>query len=394
MKVVISSAGIVSPFAIGYDKFCDFLFADKKNTALFAGEVQGFEFSDYFGRKFRRSARLTQFALVAVKEALENASLLCGEYDGTRAALVVGVTHGAISLTLNFHSDLVTIGQDAASPALFSDSVLNAQTGNVSLAFAIRGPSQTLVGGATASLQALALGVSLIKSGRVDFAIVAATEELNATVTQAYGKFGLNTQGVANAATSGKEGFTFSEGSAALVLESEERAAARGISPLAELCSFASDSGGQLEESIEYCASHALKKACITDRDVSIVTAAADGFQSPVSRDVAGLKPGFRLIEGSSLGRVLAPGTRTTCIKPFTGESFAASTLMSVAATVAMLKQGQIIPNPHCADTAKEWSWAALTDNSNTTNECHTALVSSTGVLEEAACCVLKKIQE
>ncbi len=388
MRVVISGIGLVTPAGVGKECFEEAVFDAHSgigpssrfpDSGFASAEVKGFDFANVFAdRRFRRSATVTRYGLCAVKESLEDAGLFNTEYNLERAGLVVGVTHGAIGMTCDFHEDLVREGPESVSPALFSDSVLNAPTGNTSLAFAIRGPSHTIIGGPTVGIQALSLALSLIKEGAVDFVVVLSCEELSERVIEAYKKFRLTSGTEMRPFNMEHAGFLCGEGAAALVLESHERALSRGVTPVAEVCSAVVGGSESSVESIERGARRALKAAGVEAADISAVTACANGSKMDAH-------------EGVGLGRVFAHSLPVSSIKQLTGESFGASTLMSVIASALSLKRNRVLLNRDFGQAGPEWSWASLRVRSASTDLTST-LVSSVGLLNEAAFTVLKRL--
>ncbi|MCP3676300.1 MAG: hypothetical protein GY721_01545, partial [Deltaproteobacteria bacterium] len=174
------------------------------------------------------------------------------------------------------------------------------------------------------------------------------------------------------------EGFLCGEGGAALVLESHERALERGVDPIAEVCSTVVYGSNSVVKSVERGARRALKGAGIEAADISAVIASANGSKTD-------------LHEGEGLGRVFSKGLPVSSIKHLTGESFGTSTLMSVIASALSLKMGRVLPNRDPGQAGTEWSWASF-PASSTSREITRVLVSSTGLLDEAAFSVLKRL--
>lgn len=233
--IAVTGIGVVSPAGIGREAFARAVAREKPSGPPF--RVSELSLDDYLdnSRPFRRVADATKFALAAASLALSDAGLPRGAAASGRAGLIVGVTHGAITYSARFHAGLLREGPQGASPLFFSESVLNAPAGNISISFGIRGPVHTLVGEETVGAQAIALAASLLLSRAVDRCLVAGTEEWNEVVAGAYGR-------IDRAAASSGGGGNFSpllgEGAAALLLELESTAADRGAVPRAFLAGW------------------------------------------------------------------------------------------------------------------------------------------------------------
>lgn len=124
--------------------------------------------------------------MIAVRLALEDAE----RFGAVDAAMLMAITHGALCYTEEFHRGMINGGGAAASPLLFSDSVLNAAAGNASICFNMKGPVHTLVGGPSTSLKAIVRACRMIGDGLTDSAIVASAEELNGLSSACYYRLG------------------------------------------------------------------------------------------------------------------------------------------------------------------------------------------------------------
>ncbi|HHL38996.1 MAG TPA: hypothetical protein ENJ37_00665 [Deltaproteobacteria bacterium] len=373
--IVITGRGVVSPAGAGKDGLRGLLREGRRalgeveafDAPCEAGEIKSFDLLDHVDdRRLRRAAPATQYVAAAVAEALGEAGI-AGEAAGTGTGLVTAVTHGAVGFTCLFHRDLVIEGPLAASPALFSDSVLNAPAGNTAMAFAVRGPVHTIVGAAPAGLQAVELAVRLVASGRVERCIAAATEELNERVVEAYFRMGLISPEAAPFGPA-RKGFLPGEGAAAVVVERMEAAARRGAAPLAAVASAAGDGGPSLEE--------ALGRICAPAAGSAGTAATADLLVSGANGGPADA------VEGRVMGALLPEGTAVRGLKALTGEAFCASALTSLVAATFFLEEGEGAPSGAAPqDVSTEWSWADFTAAA----AAREVLVTATGLRGEAA---------
>ncbi len=390
MKIVITGTGVVSPVGIGCDGFWTSLVQGRtgigeiegfSRRGRFGGEVRGFDFKRLFdARGFRRAADVTKYALVSAKEALTEAGIdRHGIIDDSRIGVVTGVTHGALGYSCEFHRGFSTEGPLGASPALFSDSVLNAATGSVSLAFGLKGPSHTLVGGPSVGLQAVSLGAELLRSGMLDACIVLASETLSEVAFEAYSSLGMISRSMGSAAFTGARGFLLGEGAGAVVLEGSEGALSRGAVPRAEVAGWACRSGAGLKDAVADGLERALSMAGLDGRGVAGAIVGANGC-------------GIDRAEGAALGGLLSEGVPVTSLKPFIGEGFGAASMMSVVAAVLSLGKRTMLPNAGFGPVLPEWSWARLSTEPQEA-ALENILVSSTGFLEEAGSVILKKVR-
>jgi len=215
--------------------------------------------------RFRRAASATRYALAAAAMAVADAGISPGEVAGDRTGLIVSVTHGALGYTTQFHEGLLKEGPQGASPLFFSESVLNAPAGNVSIALGIRGPVHTILGEEAAGIQAIELAAALLRSFAVDRCFVVGTEERGEIVGRVYGE--LERSSGVDAA------FPPGEGSACLLLVRDDPAADGGKGALLfpEVGSMGRSSGSGAEEDLARVIGGALARAGLAAKDVAHV---------------------------------------------------------------------------------------------------------------------------
>lgn len=97
---------------------------------------------------WRRFSRVARLAAAAAAPVLEAADL-----DRDELPLFFGTGLGEYSSSYGFLKSLYTRGPAMASPLYFQNSVHNAAAGHVSIAFSLRGPSETLCAGALTTLR-------------------------------------------------------------------------------------------------------------------------------------------------------------------------------------------------------------------------------------------------
>ncbi len=219
-----------------------------KEAVRVAAEV-GNHFEDHFLDRIklpfaRRFGRFTQLALLAGQEAIEQSGLDLEAEDRTRIGVSMGVGGGA-----THYLDPVQKAMAVGSAEDFTRSLdhyfviktmFNAPAGMLSIQHGLQGPS-TMVSAACASgSMAISTGLDWIRSGRADVVLVGGTDStVNRETIQAYWKVrALTDQNQLGSAACrpfdvDRSGFVMAEGSAMMVLESEEHARARGADVLA-----------------------------------------------------------------------------------------------------------------------------------------------------------------
>ncbi len=383
MRLVITGIGVLSPAGIGKEAFGSAVFSEAcapspSRVGRFTREIQGFEVKGldferrFEDRRFRRASLTTKFALVSAKEALIDAGLggSPGCLNGLSAGVASGVTHGSLAYSCDFHRSIVTEGGACASPALFSDSVLNASTGSISLAFSARGPAHTLIGGSTVGLQAIGLGAGLVRSGVVRVCIVSCAEVMEEISSAAYARFYGLKKGLGPEA-----GFVAGEGAGAIVIESLEDATARGARPIAEIAGWGFSTARPAGDGLADSVAAALKMSGVDSDDVRHIICGASGSPSDIE-------------EARGLAGVIAHAQKIASLKGHIGEGFGAASILSSIAGAISLSNGVFPKDPGYVKGRSCWGWAGAQPAGSPEN----CLITACGPTKEAGALILRKV--
>ena len=227
-------------------------FDASKCTSQVAAEVKDFQSyaidSGLVDRKSaRHMARFAQFAVAVAKEAWGDAGYTEeNRPDMTRVATIFGVGIGGIEITGENYKTLFDRGPDRLSPLAVPELIPNEAAGNVSIAIGAKGPCQVITTACASSTDAIGYSMDLIRAGRADVVIAGGTEGciIEFTVGGFMKEKALSTsyndtpETACRPFTKGRDGFVMGEGAAALILESEEHAKARGARIYAELAGY------------------------------------------------------------------------------------------------------------------------------------------------------------
>lgn len=190
--------------------------------------------------QLRRLDRASRFAWVAAHQAFADAGLDPKGW-GDRIAVAVGTMSGGSEASEAFMRPYLQRGPEGASPLLFPNSVANAASGHLALAFGLRGPSATFVDRENATFTALEQAARWLRMGFADAALVLGADGLFPLLLDVCGGARLLDRHRDPEAGSGR-GFLPGEGAQAFLLESRAQAEARGIRPRAALRGLASHS--------------------------------------------------------------------------------------------------------------------------------------------------------
>jgi len=196
--------------------------------------------------KARRLDRSGQLALVAGLEAWADSGLAAedgedAKVDSERLGVAMASGIGGVQTLLSNYDALNEKGPRRVSPLAIPMLMPNSPAANIGLAIGARAGVHTPVSACASGNEAIALGIDMIRLGRADVVVVGGTEAaVHPLPMAAFGQMrALSKRNDDPAAASrpwdkGRDGFVLGEGAAALVLESEEHARARGAKVYAE----------------------------------------------------------------------------------------------------------------------------------------------------------------
>ncbi len=230
------------------------LFDASALTSRIAGEVPDFDPSGVLDRKeVRRNDRTTQMALVATREAFDDAGLplrLEGELAEATGILMSSGLGGTITLI----EQIVTVrseGPSRVSPFFIPMAIANMAAGVAGIMFGALGPNYSTTSACASSGHALGEAYEIIRRGDADVMVAGGCEApvADATVAGFARMKALSTRNDDPAAASRpfdaeRDGFVVAEGAGALILEELEHAQRRGARIYAEVCGYGATADG------------------------------------------------------------------------------------------------------------------------------------------------------
>ncbi len=242
--VVVTGLGAVTPVALTVDSLWKALLAG-------ADALSDLDRFDTGGIACTRAGLTRGYRPPAVKDAEPPASLAEAFALGAavQAAAQAGLTPGdgtAVIAASNFgaldagEATLATEAADFRRASLAHGSV----TRGVARALALGGPPATLSLSCASGASALAYAAARIRRGDLDRAVVIGFDALSRCAWSGLCALRTMTRDTVRPFDRNRSGTVFSEGAAALVLESAAAAARRGVRPLARLAGWATGNNG------------------------------------------------------------------------------------------------------------------------------------------------------
>jgi 3-oxoacyl-[acyl-carrier-protein] synthase II len=268
-RVWITGIGVVSPIGTGRDAFWAGVrrgaspvrridrFDPSPFRSQVAAQIDDFEPLDHMdARTARQLDRFSQFALVAGRQALEDAGLASAGDDGAdaidreRFGIYLGSALGGIAYAEVQHERFMERGIRSVAPNLALAVFGGAAPANLGIALDLRGPILSTANSCASGAVALGEAFRAIRDGTIDAAIAGGAEVPLSPL--AFGAFdiiralssGSNDEPseAARPFDADRDGFVMGEGVGLLVLEAEEVARQRDATPYVELRGYGSTS--------------------------------------------------------------------------------------------------------------------------------------------------------
>jgi 3-oxoacyl-[acyl-carrier-protein] synthase II len=261
-RVVVTGLGCISPVGNTVAENWANLLAGQSGIGLItkfdasafsckiAGEVKGFQISDYIAEKEgRHMDTFIHYGMAAACQAVADSGLPIGdlltEDQAVRIGCVIGSGIGGLPLIEDTKVELVAKGPRRITPFFVPGSIINMISGHVSMKFGFKGPNIAIVTACTTGLHCIGQAGRMIEYGDADVMIAGGSE---ATVSPlGVGGFAamraLSTrnddpQTASRPWDKDRDGFVLGEGAGVMVLEEYEHAKARGALIYGELAGF------------------------------------------------------------------------------------------------------------------------------------------------------------
>lgn len=257
-QVVITGLGSISPLGNDVPTLWNNALAGKSGVGAithfdssefktkFAAEVKGFNAADHFGnREARRMDRYTQFAVVAARQALQDARLEINDSNRDRVGIVIGTGIGGIGTLTEQMEIYMERGPSRVSPFLVPMMLPDSAAGMVAIYLGTRGPNMAVVTACATGTNAIGEGAEIIRRGAADVILAGGSEApvipiavAGLSVMTALSSYNEDPQRASRPFDLHRDGFVIGEGAGVLVLESLEHAQARGATILAEVTGY------------------------------------------------------------------------------------------------------------------------------------------------------------
>lgn len=302
-RVVITGLGALTPIGNSLSDFWNNLikgasgaanitnFDASKFKTQFACELKDFNIEDHLTRsETRRYDPFTQYALVAVEEAVKNGNIDFDQLDRNRIGVIWGSGNGGMQTFQDQVKEFALgDGTPRFNPFFIPKTIADIASGIISMKYTLRGPNFTTISACATSTTAIIDAFNYIRWGKAEMIVTGGSE---APITES-GIGGFNAskalstrnddpQHASRPFDVDRDGFVMGEGAGALILEEYEHAKKRGATIYGEVAG-----GGMAGDAYHLTGTHpegegaylgmneAIKEAGITPNDIQHVNAHA-----------------------------------------------------------------------------------------------------------------------
>jgi nodulation protein E len=258
-RVVITGLGVVSSVGQSTRDYWDSLIAGRsafapatlgsaaQATSKLVGEVKGFDPAAHFEpSQILLLDRVSQFAVVAARQAVSQSGLAIGGALAERTAAIVGTGSGGhTTVDENFHR-LYADGAARLHPLTIPKAMISAAASQVSMYCGIKGPAFAVASACASATHAIGLAFHMVRSGGATCALAGGTE---ASITfggmKGWEAMRIMSPDTCRPFSKDRKGMVIGEGAAVVVLEALDQARSRGADILAEVVGFGMSADAQ-----------------------------------------------------------------------------------------------------------------------------------------------------
>lgn len=260
-RVVVTGMGAITPIGnsveefwngvkegkVGIDEITKFDTTDY--SVKLAAEVKGFVAKERMDFKTaKRMSAFSQYAVCAAKEAIEQSGLDLEKEDPYRVGVSVGSGIGGLLDMETEHTKLMEKGPSRVKPLLVPMMITNMASGNVSIAFGLKGKCINVVTACATGTHSIGEAYRSIQYGDADVMVAGGTESSITPIGIAgFTSLTALTKETDKTRASipfdkDRNGFVMGEGAGIVVLEELEHAKKRGANILAEVVGYGTTS--------------------------------------------------------------------------------------------------------------------------------------------------------
>jgi 3-oxoacyl-[acyl-carrier-protein] synthase II len=360
-----------------------------------AGEVKNFDPDAILGRReARRCDRITQFALIASMQAMEDSGFQVTEENCYDIGCIVGTGIGGIGTLVEQIISFTEKGPKGVSPVMTPVILPDNSSGKISMHFGLRGPNFCVVTACASGNNAIGEATEIIRRGQATAMLAGGSEAAVVGVVIA-GFNNMTALSPNNDPVTAsrpfdrhRDGFVIAEAGAMMVLEDMDHALARGAKIYAEVLGYGHTSDAyhvtapmETGEGASNAITYAMRNGGVTPDDIDYIN--AHGTSTPLND------------KSETLAIKRALGERAyeipiSSTKAITGHMLGAGGAVEAIFCIQAMQHNFIPPTMHLLDPDPECD-LNYTPNVGVAHEVHVAMNNSFGFGGHNAVLILGK---
>ncbi len=353
-RVAITGLGCVSALGLNTREFWNglragrsgigpiTLVAPERLSVRIGAEVRGYDASRCFDvKRLSLLDRFSQFALLAAREAVQDAGLEFSNGLGARAAVILGTGTAGKTTDDDAFYRLYGEGNPRVHPLVIPRLMSSSATSHITMEYGITGPGFTVSSACSSASHAIGQAFWMVRHGMVSAALTGGSEACFTLGTlKAWESMRVMASDTCRPFSRDRQGMVLGEGAGVLVLEPLDKALERGAPIYAELvgCGMSSDAGHIIQPCARGAAraiQAALDDAHLTPSEVDYINAHGTGTQVNDPTETRAIRQVF----GSHAEKLAVSST-----KSMHGHALGASGALELIATVQAICHGVAPP--------------------------------------------------
>ncbi len=351
-RVVVTGLGVVSPVGQSVPDYWAALIAGRSGLAppspdmqvgtKLVGQVVDFDPTLHFdAQRIGLLDRVSQFAVVAARQALAQSGLSLSNGLAERTAAIIGTgSGGQTTIDDSFHR-LYSKGASRLNPLTIPKAMMSAAASQVSLYCGVKGPVYAVASACASATHAIGQAFHMVRSGGATCAICGGTEaSITFGALKGWEAMRIMAPDACRPFSIDRKGMVIAEGAGVLILETLEHAKGRGAEILAEVVGFgmsadAKDLTAPDPTGMARAISAALTDGALAPDVVNYVNAHGTGTVANDEAETAALHLSF----GDYARRLAVSST-----KSMVGHSLGAAGALELVAVVMALRDNIVPP--------------------------------------------------
>lgn len=305
-------------------------------------EVRGYSHQPYFDdRRADFMDRFAQFAVIAAREAVENAGIQWTPELRDNAAIITGSCVGGQSTEDIGFQEIYKLRHNRVHPLTIPKTMANAGASHISMEFGVTGPSFTISTACSSAGHAIGQAFWMVRTGAADLAITGGSEApFSFGILKAWEAMRVVSPETCRPFSKDRRGMILGEGAAMLVLEPLEAARARGARIHAEIVGLgmSADACHITQPSVDGAARAmraALRDAALAPEQIGYINAHGTATPANDSTEIAAIRTVF----GPHAERLAISST-----KSMHGHTLGAAAAIECLAAALALRDGVLPP--------------------------------------------------